>query len=241
MKFKSGMDVQPNNMPFAVTHKQHIINEYTAYLFGAIEDSNDFLSVIEVLNAAQQDDIVRINLSSVGGSLLATDTLLFEIKRAQERGVEVGVIGSGLIASAGSLILLAGTYFELSEDAMVMLHCGSLGESGTLAEFRAASTFGIKYMENTFRKHYRLFLSDEEIEQLINGRDFWLTSEEFVDRFVKRNELLAAEMEQGCECGQCDVDEQQEEAEQQTEQQIVPPPYAKRSRKKTLPPEEMVK
>jgi len=239
MKFKSGMDVQPNNMPFAVTHKQHIINEYTAYLFGAIEDSNDFLSVIEVLNAAQQDDIVRINLSSVGGSLLATDTLLFEIKRAQERGVEVGVIGSGLIASAGSLILLAGTYFELSEDAMVMLHCGSLGESGTLAEFRAASTFGIKYMENTFRKHYRLFLSDEEIEQLINGRDFWLTSEEFVDRFVKRNELLAAEMEQGCECGQCDVDEQQEEAEQQAsslapqeDKRSVPPPYAKRSRKK---------
>lgn len=193
---QAGMELAQDRAPFAVTHNQRIINEYTAYLFGAIEDSNDFLSVIEVLNAAQADDIVRINLSSVGGSLSATDTLLYEISRAQERGVEVGITGTGLIASAGSLILLAGTYFELSEDACVMLHCGSLGDGGTLAEFRSASAFHIKHMENIFRKHYRLFLTEEEIEQLLDGRDFWITSQEFCERFTKRNELLQKELEE---------------------------------------------
>lgn len=208
----AGMEVPMDRAPFAVTHKQHVMNEYTVYLFGAIEDSNDFLGAIEVLNSATPDDIVRINLSSVGGSLSATDTLLFEILKAQERGVEVGVSASGLIASAGSLILLAATYFELSEDATIMLHCGSLGDGGTLNEFRTASAFHIRHMETIFKKHYKNFLTEDEIQQLLDGKDFWMTSLDFTERFTRRNELLAQEMEQQeCECGECHVEEEQEE------------------------------
>lgn len=206
----AGMEVPMDRAPFAVTHKQHIMNEYTVYLFGAIEDSNDFLGAIEVLNSATPDDIVRINLSSVGGSLSATDTLLFEILKAQERGIEVGVSASGLIASAGSLILLAATYFELSEDATVMLHCGSLGDGGTLNEFRTASAFHIRHMETIFKKHYRHFLTDDEIQQLLDGKDYWLTSSEFVARYQARNESINAEMENSCECGECEIEERDE-------------------------------
>lgn len=219
----AGMEMPTDRAPFAVTHKQHIINEYTVYLFGAIEDSNDFLGAIEVLNSATPDDIVRINLSSVGGSLSATDTLLFEIFKAQERGVEVGVSASGLIASAGSLILLAGTYFELSEDAVVMLHCGSLGSGGTLNEYRVASAFHIRHMETIFKKHYRHFLSEEEIGQLLDGKDFWLTSEEFIERFKKRNEVISRELEV----------EQQEE-----EEPAIPAPYTRKQKRKEVENDE---
>lgn len=198
----SGMELQQDRVPFVVSHKQHVINEFPIYLFGEIQDASDFLSTIEALNTATPEDIVCINLSSVGGSLYATDTLLFEIRKAQERGIEVGVSGSGLIASAGSLILLAATYFELSEDAVVMLHCGSLGDGGTLAEFKAASTFHIKHMESIFTKHYKHFLSDEEIQQLINGKDFWLTASEFENRFKQRNELLMQEMKEAELCSE---------------------------------------
>lgn len=179
----------------AVTHKQHVINEYNIYLFGEIKSSDQFLNAIEILNVATAEDIVKLNLSSVGGSLHACDTLLFEMQKAQARDVQIHIIGSGLIASAGSLILLNGSSFELSDDAVIMLHCGSLGESGTLAEFRTASRFYTDFMEHIFSKHYQYLLSDDEIAELVAGKDFWFTSHEFATRYEHMQECIANEMD----------------------------------------------
>lgn len=39
------------------------------------------------------------------------------------------------------------------------------------------------------RTTYANFLTEDEIEALIGGKDFWLNAEEFSDRWTKRNEI----------------------------------------------------
>lgn len=51
-------------------------------------------------------------------------------------------------------------------------------------------------MESIFTKHYKYFLSDDEIQQLLDGKDFWLTASDFESRFKQRNELLMKEMQE---------------------------------------------
>jgi hypothetical protein len=46
-------------------------------------------------------------------------------------------------------------------------------------------------MKNT----YKHFFTDEELDQLVNGKDFWLNPEDFIARSEQRNAIMQQEME----------------------------------------------
>jgi ATP-dependent protease ClpP protease subunit len=164
---------------------------FDIFLFGPIEDATQFIPAIQVLQAAGENDIVQIHLSSPGGSLDATDTFLDAMRNTEARVV---VRASGGVHSAGTVILLAADEFYLSENFNCLIHNGSTGAGGKYSDFKAQARASEKYMDTVLRKTYAGFLTEEEIDALLEGKDFWFDAEEFVKRYEVRNELLKEKM-----------------------------------------------
>lgn len=174
---------------FPVTYTPVRAGVFNIYLFGPIYDAMQFIPAIEVLNAANEGDTVIINLSTPGGSLDATDTLLAAMRECEARIV---VKATGGVHSAGSIILLNADEFTLSENFNCLIHNGSLGSGGAFNVWKAESKHKERYMEKVMRQTYAGFLTEAEIEELLDGKDFWLDAAEFVRRYELRNDLMRA-------------------------------------------------
>ena len=88
------------------------------------------------------------------------------------------------------MLLLEAQSFELANGFHSLIHCGSLGTGGTLAEVNSQSAFLPKFMEQQIREAYFGFLTEPEIDELIRGKDFWIGAEEWMERYHKRNEFI---------------------------------------------------
>lgn len=177
---------------FLVTYTPIKSGVFNIYLFGVIEEASQFISAIEVMSAATELDEVHIHLSTDGGSMNATDTFLSAMA-----GCEAKVVchSSGGTHSAGTIILLNADEFSLSENANFLIHNGAAGAGGKFSDFRAQSKHSVDYMEKVLRKTYKHFLSDDELDALVDGKDFWLNAEEFAMRYEMRNTALMEEYE----------------------------------------------
>lgn len=179
-------------VPFGVTYTPLNSGVFNIYLFGVIEDATQFISAIEVLQQATEMDKVVIHLSTDGGSLDATDTFLTAMRDCE---AHIVVKASGGVHSAGTVILLNADEFFLSENFNALIHNGSCGAGGKFSDFRLQAAATQRYMESVMHSAYSGFLSDEEIEQLLDGKDFWMDGDEFAQRFEARNEILREQME----------------------------------------------
>lgn len=177
---------------FAVTYTPIKSGIFNIYLFGVIEDATQFIGAIEVLSAASEADEVHIHLSTDGGSMDATDTLLAAMGKTEAKVV---CHSSGGTHSAGTIILLSADEFSLSENANFLIHNGSAGSGGKFSDFKAQSKHSLAYMERVLRKTYHHFLNPEELDALIEGKDFWMDADEFITRYEVRNQMRIAEYE----------------------------------------------
>lgn len=211
---KAGIDVHPNSITFPVVAsvRQHV--DYRLFLYGAIESPFDFAEAINALEMAEQGDTVTIHLSSPGGCVSSVDALLHAINMAQERGIPVHCISTGLVASAGTFIILTCSSYECSDGTHFLFHNGSLNDGGSYNQFRASATFFLKYMEERFRSIYEHFLSSEELDGILEGKDLWLTVDEFAKRYEQRNALVEAEMKEALREQAYEMNEQQEKEDE---------------------------
>jgi ATP-dependent protease ClpP protease subunit len=164
---------------------------FNIYLFGEIEDASQFIPAIEVLDQASENDEVVIHLSTPGGSVDATDTFINAM-----RGTEAHVVAraTGGVHSAGTIILLNAPEFILSENFHCLIHNGSTGAWGKFSDYKAQVKHQEGFMENVLRKTYAGFLTDAEIEALIEGKDFWFNAAEFGQRHERRNVIMQAQI-----------------------------------------------
>lgn len=216
--------------PFIVTAEEVAAFKYKPRLYGNFETSEDFIYTIEVLERAGENDVVELHINSGGGSADALSTLIHAMKKCS---AHIVCIFTGFVASAATFPLFYCDEFEIAEDATFLFHeaiCGSPAE--TMSASRDYTEHTYKHLERMLRNTYKHFFSEEELQQLLSGKQFYLFPEEVCERFVKRNELFEAENEE--EEHQA-VPTQQAEAEQQSSQaeSSLAPTYAKRSRKKT--------
>lgn len=237
-----GTEILPNTAPFSVRATQHVSTHYICDVFGAFESLSDIEETLFVLGIAEEHDNVTLRLNSPGGQHIVGDALIMAMRNC---AAPIHIQCSGVAASYATFVLLQADSFEISPFADILCHSASFGYGGKMSETKDAIDFQYRQAEKMIRHYYEGFFTEEEINRIIGGYEHFMTVEEFVERFQARNEYLAS-LENECECGQCDVDEQQAEAEQQgssvtqVESSLAPqedkrsvlPPYAKRSRKK---------
>jgi ATP-dependent protease ClpP protease subunit len=157
---------------------------YEADLHGYIEDAAQFSQMVSALGIMEEEDTFVLNLQSGGGSLNACDSLVHAFRKCKGT---IHICATGNCSSAATFLLLEAHSFELSEGFNSTLHCGSLSSGGTYSEYKQDTAFYNKFMPDTLRRYYEGFLTTEEMEKMLDGKDILLGAEEWSERYEKRN------------------------------------------------------
>ena len=97
-----------------------------------------------------------------GGCVSSTDAFLHAIHIAQERGVRVHCVASGLVASAHTFIILACSSYECAARYTFPVYNGSLGDGEVTISSKLQSILSEIY-GNIAREVYDGFLSEKEV------------------------------------------------------------------------------
>lgn len=183
--------------PIRIMVRQNVSNEYLIRIARPISDPDDFSEELQVLMAAREEDVVKIQLITPGGLVTTAHLIVKAIREC--KATTVAWIGPEC-ASAGTAIALACDEWEVDEMSSFMVHTAAYGSYGKTQEIRAHTEHTTSMLERWIRTTYSGFLMPDEIEKLLDGKDYYFEGEELANRLVKfsqlREEAIAAEIEE---------------------------------------------
>ena len=157
-----------------------------------IEEPDNYSYFCDVLLSATEDDIVEIYFSTQGGNGDSMITLMNLLRtcRAETHGFLMSSAHS-----AGSYLLLSCDNIHVGKHVSMLCHQVSYGMAGSHHEVKSYVDHIDKEERRLVQETYKYFLSEDEIESLLNGKQIWLTEAEIIQRLEKRSELFQSESE----------------------------------------------
>jgi ATP-dependent protease ClpP protease subunit len=154
------------------------------YIIDEIGEVPPFLDMINVLKTAEQHDTIFIYLNTPGGNLYTAIQIISAIR--QSNATVVTCI-EGMVASAGTIIFLAGHKHVVNANCSFMIHNYSHGVWGKGNEVNLRVKHSEQYFKKLAHDIYDGFLTEYEINEVLNGKDFWMESEELLERLGTEN------------------------------------------------------
>ena len=161
-------------------------NQYTVHLDEDFVQPSYYRSVCNMLDHAQEGDEVIFKVSSRGGALVGLQMLLEAIKNTQAHTVALLV---GQCYSAASIFVLHCDDIAVTDSADMMVHSVSYGVGGKNSDVLAHVAHITKTSEKLIRGTYEYFLSEEEIVDVINGKELYFDADEIRERLTLREQL----------------------------------------------------
>lgn len=157
---------------------------YSIKFFHEFEyESEKYLPYLEVFETARENDVIFIELSSPGGSVLTYNILADAIDRCKCRNIIAKIFYA---ASAGALLALKCPYIWPMECAQMMLHSMQVANYWNDAEnIQNSVNFEVDVQNNLFKPLLNKILSKEEIKELTNGKEFYFNKKEIETRINK--------------------------------------------------------
>ncbi len=152
------------------------------YIYNEITEADNYVDLITVLDTANENDQVNLYLNTPGGSLSATLSIIHAINRSQ---ATVTAIADGDVHSAGTLIFLAAPNRSIMPYANFMFHDASSGVNGKVSEITKNLEASKKLLTQINSDIYYPYLSEEEIDDVLSGRDLWLDANEMYQRILE--------------------------------------------------------
>jgi ATP-dependent protease ClpP protease subunit len=150
-------------------------------------DVRQFAQLVDYLNNAQEGDIAHIKMSTNGGALHAIIPLI-EAMRNTDAYVAMHVESD--TASAGTILMMLAHEVYVNPYTTIMIHTASYGFYGHSGNMDANVSHSTKAIHRLVGEVYAGFLSPNEIARVLDGKEFYLTAEEAMDRFAKRDEAI---------------------------------------------------
>ena len=148
-----------------------------------IGEPDEWSEEVSAIQTATENDIIHIYINSPGGNLFTTTELLSAMLQSKAHIItEI----TGEACSAGMLLFLAGHEFMVSDDASAMCHGASYGAYGTQGQVHDNVMHSTKHLTKLAYKYYEGFLEPDEIERLLEGKEYWMEAEEIIERLEKR-------------------------------------------------------
>lgn len=158
---------------------------YHIYLNDDVDHTDTYLEIYEVIRKAQKDDEINIYMNSYGGFLdtaVAFSRVMDSCKARIIGHLDVACSAMGMIAlHCDEIILGKHSYFQA--------HNFKGGTSGSGREMRDKQKFDDRYFPNIVREVYKDFLTEQELEDLPNDANIWLTADEVAVRLKKLGKL----------------------------------------------------
>jgi ATP-dependent protease ClpP protease subunit len=131
-----------------------------------------------------ETDEVEFNINSNGGDLHGLISLLDAINLTN---ANVTAYCKGSCDSAASLLALSCHDIVVSPYCTMLVHFAEMGiQPDRMYELRNQLDHYNELCKRVFVDVYQGFLTDAEIEDVINGKQMWLQSEEIIERLEKR-------------------------------------------------------
>lgn len=131
-------------------------------------------------------DHVKLVLNNGGGAMNTMLTIVNSIRKCK---ATVTAVISGNVSSAATMITLACDEIEVAPNTSWLTHYYSGGSSGKGNELEAKYEFYKVYIPKMFKDIHKGFLTTQEINKVIQGKDMWMETDEILARFAKMKEL----------------------------------------------------
>ena len=92
--------------------------------------------------------------------------------------------------SAATMIFLAADSFEVSEHSIFMFHNYSGGTFGKGGEMIDQLQHERKWSQHLLQRIYSDFLTEAEINSVLDNKDIWMDGEEVLKRLAKRQDVF---------------------------------------------------
>ena len=136
----------------------------------------------DVFERAQEDDEIVIYFQSGGGSVSTLNMFLNAMKTCKCKNITAKV---NYAASAAAIMTLACNNIIFNENSTLMLHTYSSFYFGKSQEIEADKKHSDLMCKKIIDKYCKKILSDQEIEQMHNGKDFYFDENEAINRLKK--------------------------------------------------------
>jgi ATP-dependent protease ClpP protease subunit len=97
--------------------------------------------------------------------------------------------------SAATFLFLMADVCEISDHSIFMFHNFSGGTVGKGNEMLAQVHHNDKWARGLMESIYEGFFTPEEIDSILDGKDYWMDPDEVTERLQKRNEKAEAAKE----------------------------------------------
>ena len=168
--------VQPKN-----AFTQPLARTIDLYLSGEIKDPSEYIDWFNILNTANESDIIFLHINSPGGYLNTTIQLRESLINCSAHTI---ASVEGECCSGATVLFLSCKETRISKNSMFMIHSYTGGSFGKAHEIYSHIDFDKKWFKNLYTDVYAGFLTDEEIDDVINGKDFWFDADETYKRLL---------------------------------------------------------
>jgi ATP-dependent protease ClpP protease subunit len=154
-------------------------NHTKVFLTDTIEEPANYNELCYALKTASSAEVFTLYINTPGGVIDSANMIIDAIQTSKAKVIaEI----SGTVASAGTIITLACDEVKIADHTAFMIHNYSGGVMGKGHEMKAHQEFVDKNLNDSFKIFYKDFLSEDEIEDVIDGRDMWMNKLEVLAR-----------------------------------------------------------
>ncbi|MEH6626612.1 MAG: Clp protease ClpP [Motiliproteus sp.] len=168
------------DVPIVVDKANNLI---TAYITGSITEPSEYNELCYLLHNADEDTTVVLHINTPGGIIDSAFMIADAINKSKAK-----IIGnlSGTVASAGTLIAMACDALEVASHLTFMIHNYSGGMAGKGHEMKARQQFTDDHLNEAFKSFYKGFLTEDEMDRVVDGTDLWMDTKEVSYRWNQR-------------------------------------------------------
>ena len=163
------------------------MNTHLVFIDDDIVSPSNYRDVIHCLATCGENDSVNLLVNSSGGR---TDSIwqIIEAMKGCRGDVSVTVIGAAY--SAASMLACMAPECYIADSAEFMLHTAHYGSIGTVPNVKGQTDFATRQINKLLDQAYKGFLTDKELVELKNGKEYWFDAEEAIKRMGKRYKYL---------------------------------------------------
>lgn len=170
-----------------------VARQHSLYLSGPILGPEHYTKWFHLMRHCSENDVIMLHINSQGGD--AATAIQFMRAMTDSPATIIASV-EGNCMSAATMIFLTADLFQVSEHSMFMFHNYSGFSYGKGGEMFDSITHERKWSKNMLEGCYRDFLTQAEIDAMLDGKDIWMDADEATERLMKRAELREAEEQQ---------------------------------------------
>jgi ATP-dependent protease ClpP protease subunit len=160
------------------------------YLSDVINEPRHYVDMIHRIKTSSPNDTIYIYLNTPGGQL---NTGVQIISAMRSSPAHVVTVLEGDVGSLGTLIFLSGDEFVVHDNCQFFIHNFSSGTQGKGNEQLAQIESTIKWFNKLAKETYVPFITKQELDEVLEGKDRYMDSDEVRRRLKKMVKTLQKE------------------------------------------------